>query len=519
MTRKRRYVPPLSFRWAEEEPASELYRESLELWTIAGQRLPQQAKYESVIARLLSSYSEFVFQGHFGSPFNPFADGNLDSPEARLGERWRFFDRFTRQDLAPRSIAADYLEDFPNCQQLVDAIDLQVCLYEEPLPPDAGEWLVNDQLLHLLRLDIVARYLLQRVNVGIVLTKSDDYAFDMFEALNTTGEPLTAFETFRPTVVAQTPSFAVSHEREVLDDISTSFDALLTADVKRRETAETIVSFLLSEKGQKCGRRLNEQRTRLADAFRELSPDDRHKMIEFFGRVVRFRRVVWMAESPSVTSADQSTDDTFKFCVKVLHDARHDITIAPLARFFGSVVVADLPITELEEAAKAVVAFFGLWRGFYGGTNGIDGIHRSWMANAGSRRYQDEGDWITRGTPSVESLKNHFRGELVSNSITRESFIDRAGDIPIYKSSQKVARLLLLAAMSDVVCDANTLGLVTAGQQGVQPQLTFERWIDEQNYSVEHIAPQSATQHWENRSILTNATFTASATWSCFPCI
>ena len=42
---------------------------------------------------------------------------------------------------------------------------------------------------------------MNRVQVVVVSASKEEYAFDMFESLNTTGEPLTAFETFRPRVI------------------------------------------------------------------------------------------------------------------------------------------------------------------------------------------------------------------------------------------------------------------------------------------------------------------------------
>ena len=48
---------------------------------------------------------------------------------------------------------------------------------------------------------IFARYLNQNVAITVITAKNEDGAFDMFEALNTTGQPLTAFETFKPKVI------------------------------------------------------------------------------------------------------------------------------------------------------------------------------------------------------------------------------------------------------------------------------------------------------------------------------
>ena len=63
----------------------------------------------------------------------------------------------------------------------------------------------NDQyyehFCHLLRFLIFTRYLNRRMAVTVVIADNENDAFDMFEALNTTGKPLTAFETFKPKVI------------------------------------------------------------------------------------------------------------------------------------------------------------------------------------------------------------------------------------------------------------------------------------------------------------------------------
>ena len=58
-----------------------------------------------------------------------------------------------------------------------------------------------DDVSSLLRLVVFARYLNHRVAVTIVTAKNENDAGDMFESLNTTGELLTAFETFTPRVI------------------------------------------------------------------------------------------------------------------------------------------------------------------------------------------------------------------------------------------------------------------------------------------------------------------------------
>jgi hypothetical protein len=52
-----------------------------------------------------------------------------------------------------------------------------------------------------LRLFAFARYLNQRMAVTVEVTQAENHALDMSEALNTTGRPLTASETFGPKVI------------------------------------------------------------------------------------------------------------------------------------------------------------------------------------------------------------------------------------------------------------------------------------------------------------------------------
>lgn len=51
------------------------------------------------------------------------------------------------------------------------------------------------------RLLTFANFAVHRVHLTVVVAKEERYAFDIFDALNTTGEPLTAFETLLPRFV------------------------------------------------------------------------------------------------------------------------------------------------------------------------------------------------------------------------------------------------------------------------------------------------------------------------------
>ena len=103
----------------------------------------------------------------------------------------------------------------------------------------------------------------------IVTTKSEDDAFDMFEALNTTGEPLTAFETLKPRIIeAETLArYEHSASHQHIKAVEEYLDKFKKAEEKQTATSELLVPFALAETGHKLQKRLSEQRRYLRDEY------------------------------------------------------------------------------------------------------------------------------------------------------------------------------------------------------------------------------------------------------------
>ena len=102
--------------------------------------------------------------------------------------------------------AADF--EFPDLQQVVQNQLFFDALWGFPAPDPVRVYVTgqsDDKLYEpfcaLMRSVVFHRYFNMRMALTIVTTQSEDDAFDMFEALNTTGEPLTAFETFKPKII------------------------------------------------------------------------------------------------------------------------------------------------------------------------------------------------------------------------------------------------------------------------------------------------------------------------------
>ncbi len=107
----------------------------------------------------------------------------------------------------------------------------------------------------LLRTLLFAAYFCRCIVLTRVTTDDESAAFDIFDALNTTGEPLTALETLKPIVI----QFEISEGRFDGTESDIAFGRLKEhldnwyADTtkKQKETKELLVSFALYMEGKK----------------------------------------------------------------------------------------------------------------------------------------------------------------------------------------------------------------------------------------------------------------------------
>ncbi len=160
----------------------------------------------------------------------------------------------------------------------------------------------------LIRIVLFSYYLLKSVVLTRVQTRDDDYAFDIFDALNTTGEPLTALETFKPRLMR--------FEREKGYDGSateTHFSRLernlndIYPETERRQKSikELLVNFALYLEGYKLSLDLVSQRNYLRERF-DAKQDAglKRRFVESLADIAEFRQIYWNRESiPNLNSS------------------------------------------------------------------------------------------------------------------------------------------------------------------------------------------------------------------------
>ena len=94
--------------------------------------------------------------------------------------------------------------EMPLLDKVVESSIFQETIFQAEFPEEVRSILLGEEhedFKQLIRLVLLANFLMEGVTVTVLSVYNENYAFDMFESLNTTGEPLTAFETFKPKVI------------------------------------------------------------------------------------------------------------------------------------------------------------------------------------------------------------------------------------------------------------------------------------------------------------------------------
>jgi hypothetical protein len=478
-------------------------------------RRKAHAFYTSPIARLNWEYIVH-FKAGDGKPFRydpEDAHGKIASHQP-LAETFRYIQREIMQICAAKM--GDHA--LPSVDVLVQNPNIGDGLWGYALPPAVVTFIKDGagqakyaEYCQLFRLLLLSRYTNHRMAFTIVTTKGEDDAFNMFEALNTTGEPLTAFETLKPKIIASEvmAEYAKSPSFQHVSAVESHLDRFKKAEDKQAATSELLVPFALAECGEKQSKRLSEQRRFLRDSY-EAAGDINAKrdFLHSLANLANFMRTAWSSTStgPADFSPVDVPNDDVQLCFHALRDLKHSIAIAPLIRFYDAACRARIDertarIDDLSGAIRATTAFSMLWRGAKGGTENIDSqyreIMRSGVKSLGIAPLAKSVDNV----PGVTSL-DHYKAALRHLLVTKgglpdkEAWAKAAAHTPIYQHSVVVARFLLFCATDDALSDDAEPGLVKRGRPGFAPIYRLENWRQDTYYTVEHIAPRKGNEHW-----------------------
>jgi hypothetical protein len=489
-----------------------IIREMIDVWS----RKAATATYKSPIANLLFLYLRSVTDD---KAFVLKAPDVLEVPEAfgaSLDDHEILYRRFRQIRQMLKSLSAGSESD-------VDAtIALQALLSQNsdaltglfhPVGPtlleDLRRLAGNELGATALRLLFFARFLLDHVALTQITAKDESYAFDLFDSLNTTGEPLTAFETFVRLVVEAEGGVAAYHASPSFTHIAITGKLLAEREASvQRDTLNLVTSFALADHGVKVPNTHNEQRKDLQQRYLAsgLSLDERRAMTLQLADSALTYFYLWRDDILRLSPFDDKKRNLAPetaIALKFADAINHTILVAPLSRYFAAFRANPTKAQqdELERALRAMVAFSCLWRAAHGGTDGIDGVYRGLMqkglegvcgplARTSSDNHQEQ------ALPPVDQLALALRksaGDQGTLSFTtRNEWIGLSSSRNFYDDQKDLGRFFLLLSGHHAAPRKN--GLLRDGTKSDNTDfLKPERWTDERLKTVEHVAPQTRT--------------------------
>lgn len=354
-----------------------------------------------------------------------------------------------------------------------------------------------------------SNYMLDRVAFSFIESKEEKYAFDIFEALNTTGEPLTAIETLKPLAVEAKKrqgrgEYKQSRFCQWFDDIDKylreegRFGSLADQQI---ESVEIVLNFALLYDGTKGSKQLSFQRNYLRESFNKLEQyDHKVKFVEGIHGIANYRRIFWTGGIDSLSNSNIPSGNTNEvdrektlFCLLFLKKIKTSLTIPILARYYNAENNSDF-----SEVVMALTSFVAIWRAYHGGTGGIDNKLRSIMA--GSHRSNEGNDPASMGThfenrlPDIGSFKQYLRDFLEDEGLnSKDVWVKSVIKKSLYKGANKsLCKFMLLSA-------AHEAGPKSEGEYILEKErpssnkdyMTIEKWDDDSLATIEHIAPQN----------------------------
>ena len=360
-------------------------------------------------------------------------------------------------------------------------------LFPQDQPSDLP---TSDQVARLLLLLTFAAFAMGHVQVISVEAEDEDSAFAVFEPLNTTGEPLTAFETFVPSVVytlGGQQEYAGSSESIQVDRFNALLDGLSVKGAVQR-TKKALVAFALADTGIGLGEQLQDQRSYLREYLGFTEPV-REVFLEGLANTADCLVNLWYEDHPLSASNDHT-----KVALRMLIDSGHTITQGLLAR--GYEEFREEGPRLLDRLVRVVADFWLLWRLSRSTTANIDGHHRNLMAG-----FELDGSLLgpycrrpasrTARPPEPDVVAEHLRMILEAKGgiSRREDWVAKASELGHGSQGNKaLLRYALLGAYHDVI-PGTPPEMVRAGIAGSSPTLTAV-WYDAA-LTVEHIAPQN----------------------------
>ncbi len=378
----------------------------------------------------------------------------------------------------------------------------------------------NEQRLYLSGLYLLAlcSFLKSACHLVVIECLDLGLAFDMFQSLNATGTPLTAFEVFKPQIVKAWGAGYPTVIKPQVDRIEKVFEKEADSSKKEELTDRVIVSSALTFNGSERSRRFSEERDWLTDTLEKslnsarAATDQSVSFVtciadqaEYFEHFIQPRRP--NRDLPSFRLCNHlqsmglttSQADRAALCVYFLKDAGHQFAHSVFSVFYSKLLRAQADINlraqaalEFVEVCEATAAFFTLYMGAQQGRFPDSDYRALFQAEAGNISFANGHE-----NQRPDFVKAAFRRSLASlqlydaddNVRAKAEWVSNAKQISWYNRKQ-VCRFALFVSAHNAAPDLSPekAGLFTDGQPNSADFLNCRAWHSSEFEVIEHVA-------------------------------
>jgi len=369
----------------------------------------------------------------------------------------------------------------------------------------------NEDVADVTRYLLFCRYFLSNVILTTITAEDESLAFDMFDSLNTTGEPLTALETLKPLVISfenrKPKKYKKGVSKKYFDEMAEILDEpnLSTAQ-KQNLTRDAIINVALLTSGEKLGRETSEQRAKLRSHFdKAVSKNDEAatRYIKHIRNVIVFRDAYWQADYEKLSKFHPATViEEVKFLFSIISGLKTHLALPILQRYWSPDMKFE-DQTEFIDVTRAVVAFLLLRRGFTGTTASIDTEFRKLMSRNLSSQKEKSSAYLMTGIdteyrrPTSLELRSGLSDSLKIGRYrfsNKSAWVSKTARNSLYSVSAPLCKALHLFAADGSQPDASKPGHWI--RKGIKTSTQLERanystWVLENVKTVEHVAPKT----------------------------
>ena len=267
-----------------------------------------------------------------------------------------------------------------------------------------------------------------------------------------------------------------------------------SSDARQKESKEIVVSFALYNSGRKETRNLDPQRKYLRGNFNQItSVKKKRDFVKGLKEIVDYKSRFWFEYTPK----NKHLSDETLLCLSFLKDMKNSLSIPILARFyFESNKTGNNKL--FEGAVKALTAYIAIRRAATGGTASIDSDLRAIMSIG--RRIKENGSIpLCKGINTsnnilrLEEFQTYLKEWLEKKKIeivSKQKWINKVSQVPIYTSSAPLTRFILLAAYDSTRVSDN--GILNRSRNSMETDyFDLKSWNRKEFATIEHVAPDS----------------------------